>query len=346
LKRTRSESDPEPDWPRRPLAELSESTHNSGGGDSTRPCVPQQGCLDEDAVTPPRPGEAPDKMEVMLPLAAPAQPGSDCLLVADAKETSAPEAADGIGESARPCVPLHGSSHESTVDAPRSDEAQSKKGAQPPPIASARCGPDCRLAATSRDTSSTGVKTQRDAPRDRAVEGADTAGATAILAQPTTEPLMAPCPMEMRATPQEVSPSDRTAGCLSEALGAWLWGWHAGSQSSRPTDATTSIVAAAMYMKHGGSSPENTMAKEGNHMENNDTEAVAGAGEPKGPFPLRPAGALKNPSHDTARAAAQAERLDRFEQAVYCSPVCIRGGRARFSSRRFSRGGLNSPSVL
>ena len=113
LKRTRSEPDPEPGWPRRPLAELSESSHNSGGGEPVRSCVHQQGCHDGDTVAP-----------------------------------------------------------------PRSDEAQSKKGAQPPPIASARCGPDCHLAATSRDTSSAGAETQRDAPR--AVEGVDTAGATAM----------------------------------------------------------------------------------------------------------------------------------------------------------------------
>ena len=100
LKRTRSESDPEPDWPRRPLAELSESTHNSGGGDSTRPCVPQQGCLDGDIVAPPRPNEAPDEAEATLPLVAPAQPGSDCLLVADAKSTSAPGAAEGTAPTA------------------------------------------------------------------------------------------------------------------------------------------------------------------------------------------------------------------------------------------------------
>ena len=34
-------------------------------------------------------------------------------------------------------------------------------------------------------------------------------------------------------------------------------------------------------------------------MKNSDTEYVAGTREPKGPSPLRPAGALKNPSHDT-----------------------------------------------
>ena len=62
LKHTRSEPDPEPDWPRRPLAELSEASHNSGGGEPTRPCVHQQGCHDGDTVAPPRPDEAPDKM--------------------------------------------------------------------------------------------------------------------------------------------------------------------------------------------------------------------------------------------------------------------------------------------
>ena len=52
-------------------------------------------------------------------------------------------------------------------------------------------------------------------------------------------------------------------------------------------------------MKHGGSSPENKMTKEDSYMKNSDTEYVAGTREPKGPSPLRPAGALKNPSHDT-----------------------------------------------
>ena len=69
------------------------------------------------------------------------------------------------GESVRPCVTLHGCSPESTVDAARSDESQAKKGTQPPPIASARSGPDCLLVSTPRDTSSIRAGTQGVGPQ-------------------------------------------------------------------------------------------------------------------------------------------------------------------------------------
>ena len=200
---------------------------------------------------------------------------------------------------AGPCVSPHGSLLTNIEHTPESDESQAKEKAQPPTSSSARRRPDCLLVSTPRDTSSIRAGTQGVGPQ--AVKGNNTAGATAALAQSITEPLAAPYPMEMRATYQKAGPSDRMAGCLSGALGAWMWGWHAGSQPSLPTDATppwTSLVAAATYLEDGGSSPDNKMTRKHRYTEDNDTTYVTDAPEPKGPFPLRPAGALKTPSHD------------------------------------------------
>ena len=207
---------------------------------------------------------------------------------------------------AGPCVSPHGSLLTNIEHTPESDESQAKEKAQPPTSSSARRRPDCLLVSTPRDTSSIRAGTQG---RDK---GNNTAGATAALAQLITEPLAAPYPMEMRATYQKAGPSDRMAGCLSGALGAWMWGWHAGSQSPLPTDVTppwTSLVAAATYLKDGGSSHNNKMTRKHRYTGDDDTTYVTDAPEPKGPFPLRPAGALKNPSHDSKRGCSSPPQL-------------------------------------